>query len=279
MGANASAAWSFTTSCVSALNPSSASAPAAGGTGTIPVTATTGCAWTAVSNAAWITITSGASGSGNGTVGYTVVSGTGAERVGTITIAGQTFTVTQSIYPLISTLAGGAMPPTAAPGASVSIPVSYGVAVDSSGNSYFPSPNLNAVFKADPTGVVTRIAGTGASGYSGDGGPALNAQLNSPQGVAVDASGNLYIADSGNSCIRMVTANGTITTVAGMRSAGFSGDGGAATSARLNSPQGVALDASGNLYIADNNNYRVRKVATSGDHHDGCGQRHVRLLG
>jgi hypothetical protein len=108
-----------------------------------------------VSNAAWITITSGASGSGNGTVGYTVTADTGAPRVGTITVAGQTFMVTQGgIYPLISTLAGGAMPPpTPAPGSSFSIPVSFGVAIDSSGNIYFPSEIQNAVFKADPTGV------------------------------------------------------------------------------------------------------------------------------
>jgi len=264
LGANASTAWSFTTSCVSALNPSSTTVPVAGVTGTIPVTATTGCAWTAVSNVAWITITSGTSGSGNGAVAYTVVSDTGSERVGTITIAGQTFTVTQGIYPLISTLTGGAMPPTSASGTSVSIPVSYGVAVDSSGNIYFPSPNLDAVFKADPMGIVTRIAGTGISGYSGDNGPALSAQLNSPQGVALDTSGNLYIADSSNYRVRKVATSGVITTVAGTGTYGYTGDGGTATSARIGSPYGVALDASGNLFISDVNNNVIRRVAASG---------------
>jgi len=264
LGANASTAWSFTTSCISALNPSSATVAAAGGTGTIPVTATTGCGWTAVSNVAWIAINSGASGSGNGTVGYTVAADTGAQRAGTITIAGQTFTVTQAISPLISTLAGGAMPPTPAPGPSVSIPVSYGVAVDSSGNIYFPSPTLNAVFKADPTGVVTRIAGTGVPGQSGDGGPALSAQLNTPNGVAVDSLGNLYIADSNNERIVKVNTSGVITTVAGDGNCCFGGDGGPAPIAQLDGPTGVAVDSAGNLYIADTYNQRIREVSAAG---------------
>ena len=170
----------------------------AGGTGTIPVTASGGCAWTAVSNVPWILVTTGSSGTGNGTVGYAVAADGGGPRTGTVSVAGPTFTVTQLVYPLISTLAGGAMPSTAAPGISLSIPVSFGVAVDAAGNAYFPSPNLNALFKVDPTGIVTRVAGTGAAGYGGDSGPALSAQLNSPNGVAVDSAGNLYIADTSN---------------------------------------------------------------------------------
>ncbi|MGA3238396.1 MAG: protease pro-enzyme activation domain-containing protein [Bryobacteraceae bacterium] len=265
LGANSSPAWSFTTSCVSALAPSSATAAATGGAGTIPVTAATGCGWTAVSNAAWITIASGASGSGNGTVGYTVAADAGAQRTGTISIAGQTFTVTQAgIFPLISTLAGGAMPSTQAPGASLSIPVSYGVAVDSSGNTYFPSPTLNAVFKADPTGLVTRIAGTGVAGQSGDGGPALSAELNYPNGVAVDSAGNVYIADSDNDRVLKVDTSGIITTVAGGGGCCFGGDGGPATIAQLYFPTGVAVDAAGNLYIADTNNQRIREVNPAG---------------
>ncbi len=196
---------------------------------------------------------------------------TGVERTGTLTIGGWTFTLTQAAYPLlsqnylISTLAGGTMPPTAALGTSLSIPVSYGVATDLAGNVYFPSPNLNAVFKADLTGVVTRIAGTGVAGYSGDSGAALSALLNNPIGVAVDASGNVYIADSNNERIRKVNLSGVITTVAGNGSCcGYSGDGGAATSAQLWGPDSVAVDASGNLYIADTVNQRIRKVNTSG---------------
>jgi sugar lactone lactonase YvrE len=265
LGANASAAWSFTTSCVSALNTSSATVATTGGTGNVPVTAAAGCGWRAVSNDGWITIASGASGSGNGKVGYTIAANTGAQRAGTITVAGQTFTVTQNgIYPLISTLAGGAMPPTPVPGSSVSIPVSYGVAVDSSGNRYFPSPNLNAVFKTSPTGVVTRIAGTGVPGYSGDGGPALSAQLNGPNNVAVDTLGNVYIADSNNCRIMKVNTSGVVTGVAGNGQCSYSGDDGPATIAQIGPALGLAVDSAGNLYISDTQNAVIRKVALSG---------------
>jgi uncharacterized repeat protein (TIGR01451 family) len=178
---------------------------------------------------------------------------------------GQTFTITEGgIYPSIATLAGGAMPATPAPGTSVSIPVSYGVAVDSSGNVFFPSPNLNAVFKADPTGVVTRIAGTGDSGYSGDSGPALSAELNSPSGVAVDSAGNVYVADSGNQRVRKVDTSGNITTVAGSGGCCFGGDGGPATGALLANPTGLAVDGAGNLYIGDTYNQRIRQVSATG---------------
>ena len=267
-GANESAAWSFTTasaSCAVVLNPSSATISPAGGTGTIPVTATTGCAWTAVSNVPWITITAGATGSGNGTVGYTVAANTGAQRVGTLTIASQTFTVTQQAgYPLISTIVGGTVPATAAVGTSLSIPTPAGVATDASGNLYFSSSGLNAVFKASPGGLVTRIAGNGIQGYSGDGGPAVNAQLNDLWGVAVDSVGNVYIADDQNQRIRKVDTSGNITTVVGNGGGGFFGDGGPATSAELWGPMSVAVDMAGNLYIADTFNQRIRKVNTSG---------------
>jgi uncharacterized repeat protein (TIGR01451 family) len=271
VGGNASAVWSFTETCVSALNSVSASIGAAGGTGSVPVTAGSGCGWSGQSNASWLTVTSGSSGSGNGSVNYSVAVNTGIPRVGTLTVAGQTFTVTQagSVFSaqsyLISTLAGGAMLPTAAASTSVSIPGTSAVAIDFAGNVFFPSQNLNAVFKMDPSGVVTRIAGTGVAGYSGDSGPALSAQLNSPAGVAVDSLGNVYIADTNNGLIRKVTPPGIITTVAGSGNCCYSGDGGAATSAELNNPRSVAVDSSGNLYIADTNNNRIRMVATNGN--------------
>jgi NHL repeat len=108
-------------------------------------------------------------------------------------------------------------------------------------------------------GTITTVAGTGMCTYSGDGGPATGAALQGPLGLVLDASGNLYIADTGNCRIREVSG-GTITTVAGIGTCGFSGDGGPATSAALNQPWGVALDASGNIYIADYLNCRVRMV-------------------
>ena len=109
-------------------------------------------------------------------------------------------------------------------------------------------------------GTITTVAGAGPTGFSGDGGPATSATLAGPTGVAFDAAGNLYIADSTNSRIRKVTPGGTISTVAGTGTRGFAGDGGPATSAQLRDPYGVALDAAGNLFIADYSNNRVRKV-------------------
>ena len=112
--------------------------------------------------------------------------------------------------------------------------------------------------------IITTIAGNGSPGFSGDGGQAQNAQLNGPYGTCYDASGNLYIADALNNRIRKMSPNGVIITFAGNGTAGFSGDGMAATSAQLHRPVDVALDAAGNLYIADENNYVIRKVNTSG---------------
>jgi NHL repeat. len=101
------------------------------------------------------------------------------------------------------------------------------VAYDTAGNLYIADLNDNVIRKVDLAGIVTTVAGTGEQGFSGDGGPATSAQLDSPAGVAVDASGNLYIADTHNHRIREVK-NGTISTVAGTGTAGFSGDGGVA---------------------------------------------------
>ena len=110
------------------------------------------------------------------------------------------------------------------------------------------------------SGIITTVAGNGIPGFSGDGGPATSAELGASYGVAVDASGNLFIADYGNNRIRKVSASGIITTVAGNGNRGFSGDGGPATSASLNEAFGVAVDASGNLFIADEFNSQIRKV-------------------
>jgi len=137
-----------------------------------------------------------------------------------------------------------------------------GVAIDGSGNLYV-SDLSNVIRKvATATGIITTVAGNGAAGYSGDGGPAINARLNHPSRMAVDNSGNLYFADTGNNVIRKVAAaTGIVTTVAGNGTAGYSGDGGPASSASLSGPQGVAVDGSGNLYIADD--AAIRKVAAA----------------
>jgi uncharacterized protein (TIGR03437 family) len=110
------------------------------------------------------------------------------------------------------------------------------------------------------TGIITTYAGNGNNGYSGDGGPAAFAALFCPQAVALDSSGNLFISDTGNGLIRKVSANGTITTYAGGQGAGLADDGGPATSAGFNTPYGIAVDGSGNLFIADSANNRIREV-------------------
>jgi uncharacterized protein (TIGR03437 family) len=136
----------------------------------------------------------------------------------------------------------------------------FGLAVDKSGTLYIADGLNNRVRKVSG-GVITTVAGNGTAGFTGDNASATSAELNNPTGVAVDSSGNLYIADSGNNVVRKV-ASGTITTFAGNNSAGagYSGDGAAATGAQLNNPVGVAVDASGNVYIADAGNNVVRQV-------------------
>jgi len=134
------------------------------------------------------------------------------------------------------------------------------VAVDSSGNLYIADAQNNRIRKVTPGGTISTVAGTGTPGYAGDDGAATSAELNNPNGMAFDSSGNLYIADSYNHRIRKVTPGGTISTVAGTGTPGFTGDNGAATSAQLALPVGVAVDSSGNLYIADSQTHRIRKV-------------------
>jgi uncharacterized protein (TIGR03437 family) len=131
-----------------------------------------------------------------------------------------------------------------------------GLAVDSAGNLYIDDTNNYRIRKVS-NGVITTVAGNGTYGFSGDGGPATSAQLNEAFGIAFDSDGNLYIADQINNRIREVS-NGVITTVAGNGTLGYSGDGGPATSAELYRPQGVAVDAAGNVYIADTLNQRTR---------------------
>jgi len=138
------------------------------------------------------------------------------------------------------------------------------VTVDNNGNLYIADRDNHRIRKVSTDGIISTIAGTSSAGFSGDGAAATSASLYQPSGVSIDSSGNLYIADRNNRRIRKVSMDGTISTVAGTGSAGFNGDGGAATSASLYNPYGVTVDVSGNLYIADYNNHRIRKVATDG---------------
>jgi sugar lactone lactonase YvrE len=139
-----------------------------------------------------------------------------------------------------------------------------GIAFDAAGNLYITDAGNNNIRMVNTSGIINTIAGNGTIGYSGDGGQATNAQLFNPIGVALDDSSNLYIADANNDVIRRVNKNGIITTIVGNGIHGYGGDGNIATTAELYEPAGVAIDVAGNLYIADFDNYRIRKVTNVG---------------
>ena len=138
------------------------------------------------------------------------------------------------------------------------------VAVDGAGNIYIADLFNSRIRKVNAQGVITTFAGTGIADYTGDGGPATQATIDTPEGVAVDRLGDVYIADSVSSVVRRVAPNGVITTFAGSGQDGFSGDGGPATQARLSSPRGVAVGPDGSVYISDAGNDRIRQVTTNG---------------
>jgi len=141
----------------------------------------------------------------------------------------------------------------------------YGVISDNSNNIYIVDINNHRIRRVDYfTGVITTYAGNGTAGNGGDGGLASSAQLNQPNAIIFDLSGNLYVADAGNNVIRKISTGGIITTIAGNGTPGYSGDGGNATTAQLKYPTGVCIDTEGNLIIGDNGNYTVRKVTKSG---------------
>ena len=139
-----------------------------------------------------------------------------------------------------------------------------GIAADSDGNLFIADLSNHRIRKVDSAGLISTIAGTGEPGFGGDGGPAVQAQLASPTGVAADGDGNLFIADLSNNRIRKVDSAGLISTIAGTGEPGFAGDGGPAAQAQLASPTGVAADGTGNLFIADWRNYRIRMVDSAG---------------
>ena len=159
---------------------------------------------------------------------------------------------------------GAATSDTAATAAAVNAP-GAGL-IDSQGNIYFADTGNNVVRRIDAlTGQVATVAGSGSAGYSGDGGVATAALLNAPASVAVDAAGNLYIADTGNNVVRFVSVDtGVMTTIAGNNTANYTGDGGMATAATLNAPQGLLVDAGGNVYVADAGNSAIRRFARNG---------------
>src|SRR6476646_3689888 len=149
-----------------------------------------------------------------------------------------------------------------APQASFAFPT--GLAFDNSGNLYVADSNHCLIRVVGTKGTINTFAGNGLCGYSGDGGRATAARFSTVYALAFDAQGNLLVADAGNSRIRKITASGMVTTVAGNGTFGYSGDGGPATQASLGFARGIAVDAAGNIYIADSNNNVVRLVDTAG---------------
>lgn len=166
---------------------------------------------------------------------------------------------------IISTFAGNGFPATSGdggPATAASIYKPRSLTFDGSGNLYIyedGGPN-NVIRKVNTSGVISTYAGCCGGGYSGDGGPATAAQMTNVWGLAFDGSGNLYNSAQGNNRVRVINSAGTINAFAGTGVSGYGGDGGPATAALLNSPWGVATDGSGNLYIADGGNNRIRKV-------------------
>ena len=160
---------------------------------------------------------------------------------------------------VVTTVAGGGTVSSGDNGPATSAQLNNvaGIAVDAAGSLYIAAGNR---IRKVSNGVITTVAGNGTAGFSGDGGPAASAQLNNPSGIAVDSGGNIYVADANNHVVRRVV-NGVITTIAGNGKPGFSGDNGPANGAQLYSPYGIAVDASGNLYITDRGNNRIRKVS------------------
>ena len=166
---------------------------------------------------------------------------------------------TTGVYPCTACYGGDGGPATAA-----EIYNPSGVAFDAAGNLYIADVSNNRIRKVTTAGIISTFAGTGAYGYSGDGGPATAAKLWEPMSVSIDAAGNMYIADNANFVIRKVTTAGIISTIAGDTTQGYSGDGGPATAAALNQPSCAFADAAGNVYIADEFNSVIRKVNTAG---------------
>ena len=169
---------------------------------------------------------------------------------------------------LISTFAGGGTSGLGDGGTAITASISDPItgAFDQMGNCYIVSGlGGNRIRKIDTAGIITTFAGNGTAGYGGDGFAATNAELNVPRSIAIDPSGNIYIADGGNNAIRKISiATGVISTIAGTGVAGYNGDNISATSAMLNEPNDICFDRYGNLFIADEENNRIRKIDATG---------------
>jgi DNA-binding beta-propeller fold protein YncE len=186
-----------------------------------------------------------------------------ASAVGVFAFPPGAVAATNNIF-TVAGIGGQAFSGDGGPATAAQLDVPVAVAATSDGGFLIADAGGQRVRRVSPAGTITTVAGTGTVGFSGDGGAATAAELDDPIGVAATTDGGFLIADEGNSRVRRVSPAGTITTIAGTGTAGFSGDGSPATAARLNSPNGVAASADGGFLIADTSNARVRRVSPAG---------------
>ena len=208
----------------------------------------------------------GTQGATNGTgisTSFNYPSGVAVDAAGNVYVADRENSKIRKISAagIVTTLAGKGTPgATNGTGASASFSLPSGVAVDGSGNVYVADNENCKIRKITATGVVTNLAGNGYNGITD--GAGTTASFNNPEGVAVDATGNVYVADTGNHKIRKITPAGAVTTLAGNGSSGT--NDGTGTSGRFNNPMGIAVDATGNVYVADSGNHKIRKITLAG---------------
>lgn len=201
---------------------------------------------------------------------FSFPSGVAVDLAGNIYIADQNNHRVRKIDPtgIITTVAGvGGVGYTGDGGPAVAATLykPTRVSLDAAGNIYIADAGNNAIRKVDiASGTISTIAGSGTAGFSGDGGPAITAQLHNPVDMAVDLAGNVYICDNVNYRIRKVDVSGTISTYAGIGLPGYSGDSAAATAANIYEPSGIAVDSAGNVYFSDLANARVRRISALG---------------
>jgi len=252
--------------CVYTLAGTGTNFIASAGGGSVGLTAGVGCGWTATSSTNWVYTTS--SGTGNGIVSYTFdANTTSLARSGTITVQGQTFTITQAAPTYtFTTFAGspGASGTADGSGGQAHFYIPEGLTVDSAGNVYVADAYNQTIRKITPGGLVSTIAGLAGSKGSADGTGSV-ARFTFPSSVAVDTNGNVYVADSCNQTIRKITPSGTnwvVSTLAGLVGSAGTNDGPGRV-ARFAWPTGVAVDSSGNIYVADNQYSTVRKITPS----------------
>jgi uncharacterized protein (TIGR03437 family) len=235
------------------------------------------CEWNvSVTNLPWVNLIGTAQRRGAGIVYLNVAASPEGARAGTVQVAGREVIVRQARRdtsgpqaptPLISTLAGnGTKGPRTDSGPALSAQFTSisGIAFDNRGNLFISDAEQHIIRRVRADGIIEMWAGIiGISAFTGDGGPAIQARLNEPEGLATDSLGNLYVADKGNRRIRKITPDGTISTIAGTGVVGQDGDGEAATRATFREPANLLIDAANNIYIADRSGNRIRKITAS----------------